>query len=282
MHAWPELYFEGVGWLAFEPTPTGSLGQGTARAPDYSLPSADDSDTDEGADNSSATGGTDGNEDTEGSAAPRNPRLLDREDALGPVDVPEEGTPLLAQVAYGVGMALLVLLVPAVLRVVTRGRRLRVVARPPVQVVDPDTTGTARLRADRRAASVSAAWAELDDALYDYGMTREDSETPRALAHRLITQYGFDGEQAAAMNRLASIIERSLFARTPGDISSLAADLRVIRRALAAAVPRGRRVRAAVMPPSTLRRLRRMGGTLLDGFDGLENIRLRRPARRGG
>ena len=29
-HAWPELYFQGAGWLRFEPTPSGSGGQGTA------------------------------------------------------------------------------------------------------------------------------------------------------------------------------------------------------------------------------------------------------------
>ena len=36
-HAWPELYFQGYGWLRFEPTPTGANGQGTAYAPGYSL-----------------------------------------------------------------------------------------------------------------------------------------------------------------------------------------------------------------------------------------------------
>ena len=29
-HAWPELYFQGAGWLRFEPTPSGSDGQATA------------------------------------------------------------------------------------------------------------------------------------------------------------------------------------------------------------------------------------------------------------
>src|SRR5262249_24547077 len=35
-HAWPELYFQGYGWLRFEPTPSGPNGQGTAYAPVYS------------------------------------------------------------------------------------------------------------------------------------------------------------------------------------------------------------------------------------------------------
>lgn len=34
-HAWPELYFQGVGWLRFEPTPASPGGQGTATVPDY-------------------------------------------------------------------------------------------------------------------------------------------------------------------------------------------------------------------------------------------------------
>ena len=37
-HAWPELYFQGAGWLRFEPTPSGSGGQATARQPAYTLP----------------------------------------------------------------------------------------------------------------------------------------------------------------------------------------------------------------------------------------------------
>src|SRR5580704_16220505 len=37
-HSWPELYFQGFGWLRFEPTPPGSApGQGTATAPVYTL-----------------------------------------------------------------------------------------------------------------------------------------------------------------------------------------------------------------------------------------------------
>ncbi len=35
-HAWPELFFAGVGWLRFEPTPGGPTGQGSAYPPAYS------------------------------------------------------------------------------------------------------------------------------------------------------------------------------------------------------------------------------------------------------
>lgn len=127
---------------------------------------------------------------------------------------------------------------------------------------------------------MSAAWSELDDALCDYGMSRQASESPRALARRLAEQYAFDAEATAAVTRIATVMERMLYARTPGEIGSLRADLHRVRRALAATVTRGRRIRAVLLPTSTLLRMRAMGGRLLDGFDRLENIRLRRPTRR--
>jgi hypothetical protein len=41
-------------------------------------------------------------------------------------------------------------------------------------------------------------------------------------------------------------------------------------------------VRAVLLPPSTMRRLRGMGESLLDGFDRLEYIRWRRTAAQKG
>src|SRR5215469_10622577 len=43
-HAWPELYFQGFGWLRFEPAPAGAApGQGTATAPAYTFAAGDGS-----------------------------------------------------------------------------------------------------------------------------------------------------------------------------------------------------------------------------------------------
>jgi transglutaminase-like putative cysteine protease len=39
-HAWPEIYFEGVGWVPFEPTP----GRGVAGAEQYTGVAADQAD----------------------------------------------------------------------------------------------------------------------------------------------------------------------------------------------------------------------------------------------
>src|SRR5690606_36770829 len=113
------------------------------------------------------------------------------------------------------------------------------------------------------------------------GMAREPSETPRQLARRLTEQYEFGSGPAAAVTSIASAVERVLYAREPGRIPPLGGDLREVRKAQAETLSRPRRVRAVLLPPSTMRRLRNLGEGLLDGFDRLENIRLRRTAQKG-
>ncbi|MGN9839463.1 transglutaminase family protein [Nonomuraea sp. H19] len=280
-HSWPELYFEGVGWLPFEPTPAGSLGQGSARVPAYTQPqpraTGEASTPTPGATSSSSDEPVDPQERP-------NPRALDRESQLIPGALPpDDSMPLIGQIGIGAGALLLLLLIPAGVRLITRNRRVRTLG---WKVSQPSDELTARMVSGDGAAgrhpSVAAAWAELDDILYDYGMARHTSETPRALARRLTQQYEFDAASAAAITAIASAVERVLFARDPGRIGPMKKDLRTVRQALAATVSRGRRLRAVLLPPSTLRRLRGLGERLLDGFDLLENIRLRRTAAQKG
>ncbi|WP_084956666.1 transglutaminase TgpA family protein [Thermoactinospora rubra] len=275
MHAWPELYFEGIGWLAFEPTPTANapLGQGTARVPPYSLPQVQDS-GDESAGTATGTPGS-GEVPTGGTSRSRNIRELeeDRLAGLGGVPVEESVSPVLG-IGIGVLVLLLLLLVPAGVRLVTRSRRVRSLG---WKVSGPQDDVTAR--AARVSVPVAAAWAELDDVLDDYGMARQPSETPRALARRLTEQQEFDAGTAAAISALSQAVERVLFARDPGEVGPLGKELKLVRRALARTVSRRTRLRAALLPPSTMRRLRRLGEGLLDGFDRLETIRLRRSTR---
>ncbi|MBF8193310.1 transglutaminase domain-containing protein [Nonomuraea sp. K274] len=280
-HSWPELYFEGVGWLAFEPTPSGSLGQGSARVPAYTQPqprATGEATTPTPGSTSSAA------DEPQDPQQQRNLRELDREGTLATGGLPpDESMPLIAKIGLGAAALLLVLLIPALARLITRNRRVRTLG---WKVSEPSDELTARMVSGQGAAgrhsSVAAAWAELDDILYDYGMARQPSETPRALARRLTQQYEFDADSAAAVTAIASAVERVLFARDPGRIGPMRKDLRQVRQALAATTSRGRRVRAVLMPPSTLRRLRGMGERLLDGFDLLENIRLRRTAAQKG
>ncbi|HEX4818371.1 MAG TPA: DUF3488 and transglutaminase-like domain-containing protein [Nonomuraea sp.] len=280
-HSWPELYFEGVGWLPFEPTPAGSLGQGSARVPAYTQPAPRPTSTSAtptpGAPTSSADQPLD-------PADQPNLRQLDREAQLTPGGLPsDESMPLIGKIGVGAAALLLLLLIPAAARLVTRNRRVRTLN---WKVSQPSDELTARMVSGEGGAgrhpSVAAAWAELDDILYDHGMAREPSETPRALARRLAQQYEFDSASATAVSTIASAVERVLFARDPGRIEPLKKDLRTVRQALAATVSRGRRLRAVLLPPSTLRRLRLLGERLLDGFDLLENVRLRRTATQKG
>ncbi|MFG1680324.1 transglutaminaseTgpA domain-containing protein [Nonomuraea sp. NPDC049269] len=275
-HSWPELYFDGVGWLPFEPTPTGSLGQGSARVPAYTQPLPRST-----SDNASPTpGATSTGDDSPLNPQNReNPRVLDREATLADSGLPvDDSMPLIGKLGIGAGVLLLILLIPAGIRLITRSRRVRALS---WKVSEPSDEVTAKVVAGSHP-SVAAAWAELDDVLFDYGMARQPSETPRALARRLTERYEFDAESAASVSAIASAVERALFARNVGELTPMRKDLRKVRQALAATVSRRRRVRAVLLPPSTLRRLRRMGERVLDGFDRLENIRLRRTAAQKG
>ncbi|MEV0993813.1 transglutaminaseTgpA domain-containing protein [Nonomuraea sp. NPDC050202] len=277
-HSWPELYFEGVGWLPFEPTPSGAAGQGSAMVPAYAEPRPTPT---PGTSSTPTPGATSSSADEPQSpTARRNIRELDREGTVATGALPpDDSMPLIGKIGIGAAALVLVLLIPAGLRLITRNRRVRSLG---WKVSQPSDELTARMVSGRDQVTVAAAWAELDDVLYDYGMARETSETPRALARRLTQQYEFDAGSAAAITAIASAVERVLFARDPGRIEPMSKDLRKVRQALAATVSRGRRVRAVLLPPSTLRRLRLLGERLLDGFDLLETIRLRRTATQKG
>jgi transglutaminase-like putative cysteine protease len=289
-HAWPELYFEGVGWLAFEPTPGGIAGQGTARTPEYSLPPQQDG-TPDGRTDSPST--QEEGADPTGAATDDDRALRDpdaqQQAGSGTGEADDAGLPLAAKVGLGVIVLLLIAGIPALARSAQRARRRTVIARAYADHMaavaaggPPGVTGATRsgpggaARAGEAAgAAVVAAWSELDDVLRDHGVSREPSESPRTLARRLTERFEFDSETSASIGRIATAAERLMFAPAPGDIGPLTDDTRRVRRALTAAMPRGQRIRAMLLPPSMLLRLRRMGERVLDGFDRLEGLRLR-------
>ncbi|WP_432932441.1 transglutaminase TgpA family protein [Microbispora sp. CA-135349] len=251
-HAWPELFFDGIGWLRFEPTPAGTGGQGTAQVPSYSLPVTPTADPTAGP----SAGPTSDEEDTGQDAGPvrPNPRQLDR-DLDGTAIAADPGTPVAVKAGIGAAAALALLLLPAAARLLVRRRRLG--------------------RLTRTAADGHAAWAELRDTLTDLGMAGEPGETPRALGRRIAGRHPLGPQAAESLARVVTSEERLRYAPTPSASGPVPADLRHIRRDLAARTSRWRRLGAALAPMSVLLRVRAAGEGVLDVFDRLEGLRLR-------
>jgi len=155
-HAWPELYFQGLGWVPFEPTPSRGV------VPPY-------------AQDSSTSGGASTNDQNNDGLVPSNGASAPSSTAPAPLPLPGGGTAdagnQLAPALYtAAGVLLLVLLAasPRLVRGGIRARRLR-------------GTGTGR----NRLAEPPLVWSELQDLATDYGVRPEPSETPRTFSARL-------------------------------------------------------------------------------------------------
>jgi len=236
-HAWPELYFQGFGWLRFEPTPQGLTGQGTATTPSYTLQPENGF--------SPTTGQTSPGTTPTSSASSRNGAAAQLGKQLGLLPpgigggLPGPAPP--AQVnpwaVFGLcvlGLLLVLSALPACARVVVRRRRWH------------------RGGRGGDAALAHAAWQELRDDLVDYGAGYRPSESPRALAARAAASLGLAGPAAAALRRIAMAEERARYAARPDSGTGLRQDSATVRRAIAAVVPRGTRWRARLMPASVL------------------------------
>jgi transglutaminase-like putative cysteine protease len=239
-HAWPELYFQGYGWLRFEPTPNGGTGQASASPPVYTSPPA----------SGAATGQTQ-------TALPTGPAAAATSDALRHLQLPtqSDGRPAPGrgsispwEIAALVAAGLIVVLTtaPWCARAVIRRRRWRR-QRASVAV----TARADRVRA-RDVAWAHAAWAELRDDLMDYGAPSRPSESPRAVAARAGAGLRFAEQAQAALARIALAEERARYAPAPADGSGLRADSAAVRRAIATAVPREARWRARLFPASVV------------------------------
>ncbi|MFJ3170347.1 transglutaminaseTgpA domain-containing protein [Streptomyces roseus] len=229
-HAWPELYFEGVGWTRFEPTPRQGI-----TLPDYSraeLPAAQPSAPaplpSTGAAQPSAA-------PSKAEDCPPEAKKLGECGATAPQ--PKGGSagggPSLVGV-LGWTLPILALLAVPLLPLLWR-RRLR----------------------GRRLAQgqVLAAWTELSDAAWDVGITPDGALSPRRAAARVVELGRLEPEAAQAVHRVAAAVERSLYA-PPGTAAAyegLGADVLLARTALLAPLTRAARVRALLLPRSSAR-----------------------------
>ncbi|KFG75975.1 transglutaminase TgpA family protein [Streptomyces mutabilis] len=235
-HAWPEVYFEGVGWTRFEPTPTrGSTPSYTltdtpgSSVPDPALPSR--------------------NPQSEPSAAPSASESCTAElkKVEGCASESAAAAPVTGGSAakwYSVlawtlgGLAvLLVPLVPMLWRL--RARSVRLGAH-------------GRTEADAGPHTL-AVWQELTDTAWDLGIPPEESQTPRKAAARIVRLGHLDAGAAAAVHRVADAVEQVLYAPRPRPTPGLTEDVHRASAGLRAGVGRGTRLRARFAPRSTVR-----------------------------
>jgi hypothetical protein len=249
-HAWPELYFQGYGWLRFEPTPGGPDGQGTATTPSYAAPAGGASPTSPGGTTATAPS-------TQPSGKAGGLTALQRQlnNALhdGGVGPPGAGSIYGTSPAAGhhgggsvnpwevIGLVLAGLVVlggvaPWCARLVVRRRRWRRGGR----------------FSGRDVAWADAAWRELRDDLIDYGAEYRPSDSPRTVAARTGAELRLQEPAQAALGRIAFAEERARYSAQPTDGSGLRSDSVTVRRAIAASVPRQARWRARLLPGSVV------------------------------
>lgn len=244
LHAWPEMYFDGIGWVRFEPTPSPRV----AGVPGYTV----------------------GPLSTIDPIHPQPSTPLPT--SQNRFDKPNVKTGLTSTAPTGhtaagwtgpltAALVLLGLLLLASLPRLVRGWRRR-----------------RRWAAARTAPAVAeAGWAELRDLALDLRLGWDDTVTPRVRARDLATAFGAPddagfatsgrrprGRQAApgaglALDRLVALVERARYAR-PGARETVdeavarqvGEDVAVCARALGDGTTRGRRLVAGWVPLSLL------------------------------
>ena len=258
-HAWVEIYFGGIGWVPFDPTPLGS--QGNAVTLPYAGPAAPGPG---GAGAGTAGGAAPG----VAGRAPVNPKAdqLDRQQSgesaavPPPVAAPSRTSGGGAWPALVGGALLAALLVlPAVARVLRRRRRYAVLA-----------------SAGAPVAAAHAAWDEILDTLTDLRLPVADAETPRTAAGRIGELAGFDDEGRAALRRLARAEERARYAPAAVPPDGLAEAVDAVRLRLPAAAGRRAALRAVLAPVSVLEAASAWLGSAGDRVTApVERLRLR-------
>jgi hypothetical protein len=239
-HAWVEVYFDGLGWVPFDPTPI-------SRERSVALPWAPRAE-----DRTDATGGSSATTAPQAAPTPRGDR--------GATAIPEfqqqaGASGWLQPLLVGVGVLLLagaLVAVPATARVLRRRRRVA-------------------------AGAPTDLWDELAATVQDLGLSLDPAWTPRQAAAHLAQEAGHGVDPVLAdraeesIRRLALAEEAATYGPsrpvTPERAGQLREELGTARRGLLAAVPRRTRLRSRLWPASlvaeaatgVMARLRRAG-----------------------
>ena len=223
-HAWPELFFKGVGWLRFEPTPRGD---GTTAPASYSNLSVS---TIQALTNEAASTGSGTKVDPVIKPGIHTPNSGGSSGSSGnnTFSLPVSGQTL-ATIVLVLVLILFVVAFP-VLRSTTRSHRLRAAG-------------------DARTVAL-LAWRETMRDAYDLGHSSSVADSPRQAARRLTESAGLTGSAAASLERLARAVEKARYAPLAGDSAGLLDAAAAVRVAMYANAARRTRLRAKTLPPS--------------------------------
>ena len=217
MHAWPELYFSGYGWVAFEPTPSDRVEDTPAYT--HGIGVGDDPSGDPSSSASAPVG--------QQSGGPQ-PRLDEQPQTDTGTGDGGGGFPLTELLGTVFALALLAAagLVPMVVRRRRRARRL---------------TGTPE-----------EVWAELRDTVVDLGLDWPAGLSPRATAERLRPAVLTDSG-TAGLDAIVAALEATRYSTRPAE-GSLAVELAAVIEGLEPGVTRASRRRAEWWPRSIVGR----------------------------
>lgn len=222
LHAWPEVYFRGIGWVPFEPT--NSLGVPTNFASGTTGGSTNPADTPEQQDAA-----------TPGATRAPAPQLGDQD---GPGSSASGAGAVNGQSPVGVlltvaGMVLLLLVAaPAVVRAGRRRSRAQLIL----------------------GGDAAAAWTEIRADAVDLGIPSPDAESPRAFAARLVDAHGVGADD---VRLLRDALEHAIYAEQTVDPArgpALADAVARVRTGLRASATPARRLTAVILPRSLARR----------------------------
>ncbi|GAA1345418.1 transglutaminaseTgpA domain-containing protein [Arthrobacter roseus] len=221
-HAWPELYFEGIGWIPFEPTPSRGV------VPQYAQENPASAD-----------------EDPADALDPRSDRPVN--DPSPSAEPESESEPATAgSKSGGHGALWFAAVVPGLI----------------LLTLVPGGVRKWRRRRAYASGTAVAAWQELQDTALDLGYPATVADTPRTFAARLASQADLNTESSAALNRVRSACEMARYGRGPVEDSvaltsthpTVWQDLRTVREALTSKASRIEWIKATLWSVSLWRR----------------------------